>query len=159
MAERGVGVSHTTIMRWVLHYVPEYERRWARYARCANSSWRMDETAIPFAGAGIISTARSIGTASRCTRCCAAIVAWRLCRRSSATPWCRGRRDGRARLICMGIRQLTARCGYFGKSSADGDLRSSAAGSISTTSWNRIIARSSGAAPRCWASSPSARQP
>ena len=27
MAERDVIVSHTTIMRWVLRYVPEYERR------------------------------------------------------------------------------------------------------------------------------------
>lgn len=46
MAERGIAVSHTTILRWVLHYVPEYERRWARFARPTNSSWRMDETAI-----------------------------------------------------------------------------------------------------------------
>ncbi len=30
MAEREVAVSHTTIMRWVRHYVPEYERRWSR---------------------------------------------------------------------------------------------------------------------------------
>lgn len=28
MAEREIVVSHTTIMRWVLQYVPEYERRW-----------------------------------------------------------------------------------------------------------------------------------
>jgi hypothetical protein len=33
MAERAVTVSHTTIMRWVRHYVPEYERRWSRYHR------------------------------------------------------------------------------------------------------------------------------
>jgi transposase-like protein len=33
MAERGVVVSHTTILRWVQRYVPEYERRWARYSR------------------------------------------------------------------------------------------------------------------------------
>lgn len=46
MAERGIIVSHTTIMRWVLHYVPEYERRWARFARSPGSSWRMDETAV-----------------------------------------------------------------------------------------------------------------
>jgi len=32
MAERGIEVSHTTIMRWVLRYVPEYERRWPRFA-------------------------------------------------------------------------------------------------------------------------------
>ena len=46
MAERDIVVSHTTIMRWVLRYVPEYERRWARFARPPGSSWRMDETAV-----------------------------------------------------------------------------------------------------------------
>ena len=38
MAEQGIVVSHTTIMRWVLRYVPEYERRWSRYARSPGSS-------------------------------------------------------------------------------------------------------------------------
>ena len=33
MAERGVDISHTTILRWVQRYVPEFERRWRRYAR------------------------------------------------------------------------------------------------------------------------------
>lgn len=50
MAERGVAVSHTTILRWVLRYVPEYERRWARFAQPINSSWRMDETAVSVRG-------------------------------------------------------------------------------------------------------------
>src|SRR5687767_11803098 len=50
MAERGIIVSHTTIMRWVLNYVPEYERRWARYARPVDLSWRMDETAVSVRG-------------------------------------------------------------------------------------------------------------
>ena len=50
MAERGIVVSHTTIMRWVLRYVPEYESRWDRYARPVNSSWRMDETAVSVRG-------------------------------------------------------------------------------------------------------------
>ena len=50
MAERGIVVAHTTIMRWVLRYVPEYERRWARYATPVNSSWRMDETAVSVRG-------------------------------------------------------------------------------------------------------------
>jgi transposase-like protein len=26
MAERGLNVSHTTIMRWVVRYVPEFEK-------------------------------------------------------------------------------------------------------------------------------------
>jgi transposase-like protein len=50
MAEQGIVVSHTTIMRWVLQYVPEFEKRWARYARSADSSWRMDETAVSVRG-------------------------------------------------------------------------------------------------------------
>jgi transposase-like protein len=50
MAERGIVVSHTTIMRWVLRYVPEYDRRWARFAQPSGSSWRMDETAVNVRG-------------------------------------------------------------------------------------------------------------
>jgi transposase-like protein len=44
MAERGLAMAHTTIMRWVQRYVPEFEKRWNRYARKAGSSWRVDET-------------------------------------------------------------------------------------------------------------------
>ena len=33
MAERGLAVSHTTILRWVIRYVPEFEKRWSRRAR------------------------------------------------------------------------------------------------------------------------------
>jgi transposase-like protein len=50
MAERGVTVSHSTILRWVQRYVPEFESRWARYARRVHSSWRMDETAVSVRG-------------------------------------------------------------------------------------------------------------
>jgi transposase-like protein len=28
MAERGIRVSHTTVLRWVIRYVPEFEKRW-----------------------------------------------------------------------------------------------------------------------------------
>ena len=30
MAERGVELAHTTILRWVQRYVPEFEKRWRR---------------------------------------------------------------------------------------------------------------------------------
>src|ERR1700691_513473 len=50
MAERGVTVSHSTILRSVQRYVPEFEQRWARYARRVHSSWRMDETAVSVRG-------------------------------------------------------------------------------------------------------------
>jgi transposase-like protein len=44
MAERNVAVAHTTIMRWVQCYVPEFAKRWQRYARPVGTSWRVDET-------------------------------------------------------------------------------------------------------------------
>ncbi len=46
MAERGIVVSHTTIHRWVIRYLPEFEKRWNRFARPVNTSWRVDETYI-----------------------------------------------------------------------------------------------------------------
>ena len=46
MAERGLAVSHTTILRWVIRYVPEFEKRWNRWARQVDSSWRVDATYI-----------------------------------------------------------------------------------------------------------------
>jgi transposase-like protein len=50
MAERGLSLAHTTIMRWVHHYAPEFERRWNRFARPAGSSWRVDETYVKIGG-------------------------------------------------------------------------------------------------------------
>jgi transposase-like protein len=50
MAERGLSLSHTTVMRWVQHYAPEFERRWNRFARPVGSSWRTDETYVKIRG-------------------------------------------------------------------------------------------------------------
>ena len=33
MAERGLSLAHTTIMRWVQRYVPEFVKRWSRFGR------------------------------------------------------------------------------------------------------------------------------
>lgn len=52
MAERGIGIAHTTIMRWVQRYVPEFEKYWRRYARPVGTSWRVDETYIKIRGRG-----------------------------------------------------------------------------------------------------------
>src|ERR1700735_4350011 len=61
MAERGLSLAHTTIMRWIQCYVPEFERRWNRFARPAGRSWRVDETYVKIAAPGCICTGR--GTA------------------------------------------------------------------------------------------------
>ena len=53
MSERGIGMAHTTILRWVQHYSAEFEMRWRRYARPVGGSWRCDETYIKVKGAWI----------------------------------------------------------------------------------------------------------
>src|SRR5262245_5313003 len=50
MSERGIFLAHTTILRWVQRYVPEFEKRWSRYARTVNRSWQCDETYIKVKG-------------------------------------------------------------------------------------------------------------
>ena len=50
MAERGLSLAHTTIMRWIQRYVPEFERRWNRFTHPAGLSWRVDETYVKIKG-------------------------------------------------------------------------------------------------------------
>ena len=52
MADRGITLTHTTILRWVQHYLPELEKRWS-YARPVGGSWRMDETYIKVKGSWV----------------------------------------------------------------------------------------------------------
>ena len=50
IAERNLSMAHTTIMRWVHRYAPEFERRWNRFARPVGPSWRVDETYVKMRG-------------------------------------------------------------------------------------------------------------
>jgi transposase-like protein len=50
MVERGISLAHTTIMRWIQRYVPDFERRWNRFACRAGASWRVDETYVKIKG-------------------------------------------------------------------------------------------------------------
>ena len=50
MAERGLSMAHTTIMRWVRRYAPEFEKRWNRFAQAVGRSWRVDETYVKIRG-------------------------------------------------------------------------------------------------------------
>jgi DDE domain len=50
MVERGLSMAHTTIMRWVQRYAPEFEKRWRRFARAVGRSWRVDETYLKIRG-------------------------------------------------------------------------------------------------------------
>jgi transposase-like protein len=44
MAERGLSMAHTTIMRWAKRFTPEFVKRWNRFGMPAGPSWRVDET-------------------------------------------------------------------------------------------------------------------
>ncbi|WP_246217524.1 IS6 family transposase [Paraburkholderia panacisoli] len=50
MAERGLSLAHTTILRWVKRYTPEFVKRWNRLATTAGQSWRVDETYVKIRG-------------------------------------------------------------------------------------------------------------
>lgn len=50
MAERGLSVAHTTILRWVRRYTPEFDKRWRRFSAQAGTSWRVDETYVRIRG-------------------------------------------------------------------------------------------------------------
>ncbi|CAB3775009.1 hypothetical protein LMG29542_08391 [Paraburkholderia humisilvae] len=50
MAERGLSLAHTTILRWVRRYTPEFVKRWYRFAAPAGRSWRVDETWLKVRG-------------------------------------------------------------------------------------------------------------
>ena len=50
MAERGLAMAHTTIMRWVRRYAPEFVKRWNRFGRPTGRSWRVDETYVKLRG-------------------------------------------------------------------------------------------------------------
>jgi len=50
MAERGLSVTHTTIMRWVQQYSTIIYRKVRKHLKPTNDSWRTDETYIKIKG-------------------------------------------------------------------------------------------------------------
>jgi transposase-like protein len=50
MAERGVSLAHTTILRGVQRYTSEFVKRWNLFATPTSRSWRVDETYLKVPG-------------------------------------------------------------------------------------------------------------
>lgn len=50
MAERGLSLAHTTILRWVKRYTPEFIKRWNHFGTPTGRSWRVDETYLKIRG-------------------------------------------------------------------------------------------------------------
>jgi hypothetical protein len=67
MAERGLSLAHTTIMRWVWRYAPEFEKRWKRFAQAVGRSWRWTRHTSKFEANGAISIVPWIGRGGRLT--------------------------------------------------------------------------------------------
>jgi len=50
VAEMGVAVAPSTILRWVIRYAEEFARRWETFELVVGRSWRADETYIKVKG-------------------------------------------------------------------------------------------------------------
>jgi transposase-like protein len=50
VAEMGVAVAPSTILRWVIRYTEEFVRRWDMFELVVGRSWRADETYIKVKG-------------------------------------------------------------------------------------------------------------
>ena len=86
MAERAVVVSHTTIMRWVIRYAPEFEKRWSRFSHPSAARGVSTRLTSQSRGTGTTFTGRSISTAVRWISCYGPIAESRRRKRSFARP-------------------------------------------------------------------------
>ena len=50
MQERGLKLTHTTIMRWIHQYSPIISEKVREHIKPTNDTWRMDETYLKFKG-------------------------------------------------------------------------------------------------------------
>ncbi len=50
MAEMGLSMAHTTIMRWVHQFAPELDKRTRPHLKSTGDSWKVDETYIKIKG-------------------------------------------------------------------------------------------------------------
>ena len=96
MAERGVQVAHTTILRWVLRYVPEYRSAGADFSNRSERPGEWTKRTSPSEAAGTTSTVPSTSTGRPSASCCALTAA-------SQPHWPSfARRSGRSLQRCRG---------------------------------------------------------
>ena len=50
LSKRGLSLAHTTIMRWLKRFSPEFLKRWDRFAKSTGRSWRVDEKYVTIRG-------------------------------------------------------------------------------------------------------------
>ncbi|SDR62543.1 hypothetical protein SAMN05445850_8255 [Paraburkholderia tuberum] len=49
MAERGLSLADTTVLRWVRRFAPEFVKRWNCFGRSTGQSWPVDESYLKLA--------------------------------------------------------------------------------------------------------------
>ena len=148
MAERGIVVSHTTILRWVSRYVPEFEKRWNRFARPVNTSWRVDETYIDVRGKwkflyrAVDKHGKTVDFLLRPDRGIAAAQAFFRKALSTCSPrWPR-------KITLDGHKQNHLALRYLRRENPKWTRVLVRSSHTSTISWSRIIERSNADAPR-----------
>jgi len=50
IAERNIGVDHSTVHRWVIKLVPSFDKTFRKHKRPVGKSWRMDKSYIKVKG-------------------------------------------------------------------------------------------------------------
>ena len=153
--ERGVEVDHSTLNRWVLKYVPVLEKAFLARKRPVGGSWRLDETYVRVKGAWkylyravdkVGATVDFLLTARRDRK--AGLRFLRKAIGRHGVPYVDGPilRRSRSTRAAPTRRRSSATMPTMTR------LSRSARSSISTTSLNRIIERSSEGSEQCWGS-------
>jgi hypothetical protein len=83
MAERGILLAHTTILRWVQRYVPDFEKRWLAYALPVMTRGAWTRLISRYAANGFTSTGPSIRFWCKFVKCMY-LSGERLCRFQAA---------------------------------------------------------------------------
>lgn len=152
LAERGIGVDHSTIHRWVVHFSPLLLKRFNRRKRAVTAKWHVDETYVKVRGTWmyLYRTIDSIGDT---------VEFWfsenrdLLTAGPSASSSTAARPTKRRLLLAMPRTDwATGHPEYWFRSGSDG-------ASISTTASSRIIGASSGGCGRYRVSNRSMPQP
>jgi hypothetical protein len=130
MAERGLAVSHTTILRWVIRYVPEFEKRGADVPERSTHPGGLTRLTSRCGERGTTFTAQSTSGARPSIFCSDPTAVLRRHRHSSARHWTHPCRGGRARSRLTGTPRAIRRFGSCAGRIRGGSMCSSEAAPI-----------------------------
>lgn len=98
MAERGIGIDHSTIHRWVIRFSPQLLKNFNLRKRSVTTKWHMDETHIKVRGQWMYLYRAIDSVVTRLSSISARTGIYRQQSGSSAKPWI-----GMAALIVLSL--------------------------------------------------------